>query len=232
MNIFFKALLIGLGFLSSCFIVAAQESGADTLKYKLGIDFSGARSSGVFSRTTFRAGANFTLTQNRWEFQNDASYQFNNTNGIKLLDNWMNVASLQYHLESVWKWFPVALYQFETNYIYQVKNRHRFGLGIGAYPIDKNGYLLRFTAGLFHENELYNFNKFVNSNLENPKRQHNSAWLHLTNKIPIGKTKGVLEIDFWYFQSFKEGSDYSLSILPKLKIKINKNLSFHILIRI
>jgi len=93
---------------------------------------------------------------------------------------------LKHKTATKWKWFPIALYQFETNYIYQVKNRHRYGLGVGAYPIDEDGYLLRFTTGWFCENQLYNFNKFVNSDIENPK------------------TKGVLELDFWYFQSFKQ----------------------------
>jgi len=65
-----KALLIGVGLLSSCFMAVAQESGMDTLKYKLDIDF--------------------TLTRSKWEFHNNTSYQFNNTNGTKLLDNWMN----------------------------------------------------------------------------------------------------------------------------------------------
>jgi len=82
------------------FIAAAQESSKDTLKYKLDIDFSSARSSGVLSKTTFREAAIFTLTRHKWEFHNNTSYQFNNTNGNKLLDNWMNVAYLQYCLES------------------------------------------------------------------------------------------------------------------------------------
>jgi len=111
--------------------------------------------------------------------------------------------------------------------IEKAKNALLLGVGIGAYPYDKNGYQIRFTTGYFYENETYNGDTFINSELINPQRINNSVWLHLTTKIPIAK-RGSFDIDFWYFQSFKERGDYALSILPKLQMKINRHFSFMI----
>jgi len=218
-------LLLGIALLFSDVPMVAQEMYPDSLTYKIGVDLTGMRNTGVFSRTTLRVGSQVQMKQKRWEFNNELSYFYNKTNDIQLLDNWLDVASLQYHLGGKWNWFPIALYQYETNLIYRVKNRNRFGLGIGAYPIDKNGYQVRFTTGYFFENENYNGDKFVNSELINSNRRNSSAWIHLENKIPIAK-RGEFTLDIWYFRSFEESADYSIWILPNLKMKINEHLSF------
>jgi len=164
MNSLLKTLLIGIGLLFY-FNASAQENRPDTLRYKMGLDLTGTRATGVFSTTTIRVGTNVNLENKKWTFNNSLSYQFNNINGLTIRDNWLEVAYIQYHLGGKWNWFPLALYQFETNVIYQVKDRHRFGTGIGAYPLDKNGYSIRFTTGWFYESELYGGDRFVNSDL-------------------------------------------------------------------
>jgi len=225
MNFIFKQCLLCCSILFATFSLVAQETYPDTLTYSLGIDVSGARSTGIFSRTSFRVGVHLHLTHGRLEFNNDLSYQFNNTNGLKLLDDWRNVTSLQYHLGGAWNWFPIVLHLYENNIIYRVDRRNQLGVGIGGYPLDKNGYQIRFTTGYFYENETYNGDTFINSELIDPQRINNNVWLHLTTKIPIAK-RGSFNIDFWYFQSFKESEDYALSILPKLQMKINEHFSF------
>jgi len=225
MHSFIKISLLCLAIVVHTCALNAQDSYSDSLAYTLGIDLTGTRSTGILSRTTLRVGGKLHISKSRWELNDDLSYQFNKTNDRTLLDNWLNIASLRYHLGGNWNWFPIALYQYENNLIYRVQNRHRLGLGIGAFPYDKNGYQIRFTTGYFYENETYNGDTFINSELIDPTRKNNSGWFHLTNKIPIAK-KGALILDVWYFQSFEEREDFAISILPKLQMKINQHFSF------
>lgn len=225
MNRTLQLLVLGFSFSLTIFQLAAQENYPDSLTYRIGINFSGSRSSGVISSTAVKLGGQLHLEKRRWAFNNDLSYLFNNTNGRKLFDNWLNKAAIHYHLGGDLNWFPVVLYQFETNVIYRVQNRNRFGVGIGAYPFDKNGNKMMFSTGYYYENETYNGDSFINSDLINSNRRNSSGWFHISNTYTIAK-RGAIILDFWYFQSFEEIDDYSLVVLPRLQMNINKHFSF------
>lgn len=217
---------VSLIFSISSLLLSQESNSSDTISYKLSMDVSGARSSGSFARTAIGLGGDLVMQKGKWEFHENASYRYNNTNGRKLLDDWLSQATLIYHTEGTWNWFPIAIHQFENNIIYRVNRRNRFGLGLGAYPLDKNGYLLRMSSGWFYENEEYNGDTFINSNLVSSKRENSNLWFHVKSQIPLGKTKGLIGIDLWYFQSLKENEDYTLRIQPSIKMRINTHFSF------
>jgi len=231
--------LLSTSFFLSIFCIhtqaVCQEDYPDSLNYSLNTKLSGTRMAGIFSRNTVVLGAELVLKQKKWEFHENFSYRFNNTNGFVFEDNISNVAFLHYHLGGRWDWFPLLLHQYEDNIIFRVDRRNRFGAGIGAHPLNKNGYSFRFTTGYYYENETYNNANpsggdpfgFENSDLIGAQRKNNNAWIHTTNKLPLSKQINF-QLDFWFFQSFKESSDYSLSVFPKLNAKINKHFSFFI----
>jgi len=213
----------------------AQEQFPDSLNYSISAKLSGTRMAGIFSRKSFVVGSELVLKQKRWEFHENFSYRFNNTNGFKFEDDIVNVAFLHYHLGGAWNWFPILLHQYQNNVIFRVDRRNRLGVGIGAHPLNKNGYSFRFTGGYFYENETYNNANpaggdpfsFENSELLGAQRKNNNAWIHVTNKLPLSKQMSF-QLDFWFFQSLKESSDYSFSVFPKLNAKINKHFSFFV----
>jgi len=213
-------------FLISSQLFSQENFVTDSVSYKLSMDVSGARSSGSFARTAVNFGGDLVIEKGKWEFHENVSYRYNNTNGRKLLDDWLSQAMLIYHTEGWWNWFPIAIHQFENNIIYRVNRRNRFGLGLGAYPINKNGYLVRMSTGWFYESEEYNGTAFINSELIGSHRENSNLWFHMKNEAPLGKTNGLLGLDLWYFQSFKENEDYTLRIQPSIKMRINKHFSF------
>lgn len=232
-------LLLYTSFFLTIFCIQSQAIGQDnypdSLNYSINTSLSGTRIAGIFSRTSVVVGTNLVLKQNRWEFHEDFSYRFNNTNGFKFEDNISNVAFLNYHLGGSWNWFPILFHQYEDNIIYRVDRRNRLGVGIGAHPLSKNGNSFRVTTGYYYENETYNNTNptggdpfgFENSELLGAQRKNNNVWIHTTNKLPLSKQINF-QLDLWFFQSFKESSDYSFSVFPKLNAKINKHFSFFI----
>jgi len=203
-----------------------QETRADSLSWKIKFDIGGNRSTGFFSRLGFRGDLGIDFEYGRWELHNNLNYLYTDVNGFTLMDNWLNIVYLGYYLGSDWRLSALALHYFETNLIYRVESRHRTGVGIRAIPYKKDGGLIRFTTGVFYEDEQYNGDLFLNSELQDNQRTNPSTWFHGTATAPLISKMSSITLDFWYFQSFDEREDFALTISPMVQLKLGSHFTF------
>ncbi|MDB4292301.1 DUF481 domain-containing protein [Maribacter sp.] len=223
-NVALKYIVIAL--LLSVQVQAYGQSKADTLSYDLSFDLSGSYISGLVNRTTVVLGSDATLRKKNWAVFNKLSYRFNITNGNKLENNWYDLASIVYYPKGRKSFYPIAFYHFESNLLYRVKRRHRFGVGAGSVIYDKNNIFLRAAAGILQESTIHNGSVFVNSSLLDAQRTNGFIAAQLNNNYSLFNDKVALNLEGWFLKSIEEGADYDIWFIGSLDFKLTKAFSF------
>ena len=203
------------------------QSQKDSLQYKLDFNFSGRRISGTFSQVVAGGGLRADLFYKNWHFENNTTYRFNKTNERLIEDNWYDLATLKYYPAGKKKLYPGLFYHFDNNLIYRVESRHQYGIGVGSV-MDKGIMKLSVLGAVANENSTYVGSEFVNSDLDFSNRKNGLFLFRLDNGFAVAKKKINLFYQLFYFQSFKEISDYDIRFNGRVSFKVLKDLSLFV----
>jgi hypothetical protein len=112
---------------------------------------------------------------------------------------------------------PVVGYIYESSLLYQLKSRHSPGLGIGLTMINKTKHKLRI-------NSFVSYDKTEFENIVGYETFRANLILFGSNVLI--KDRLHFNYTFFYFQSVKDGTNYTLRFEPRLLFKLNKIFSF------
>lgn len=208
-------------------ISAKGQTPKDTLQYKIGLDISGRKISGTFKQTVAGGGINLDLLYNNWHLESKTTYRYNKTFSNIIEDNWYELVTLKYYVKGSKKLYPGVFYHFDNSLIYRVKSRHQYGIGFGSV-LDKGNMKLSILAAIANEQSTFNGSEFVNSERDFSIRDNGLFLLRINNGYAFAKNKINFGYQLFYFQSLKESADYDLWISPKIRFKVWKGLSLHV----
>lgn len=203
------------------------QSQKDSLTSKITLDASGRSIGGTFKQLVAGGGLSFDLQYKNFHIENRTTYRYNKTNSRLIEDNWYDLVVFKFYPNGKKKLYPGVFYHFDNNLMFKVQARHQFGIGLGS-TLDKGGMNLSLLTAIANEHTRFNGLEFVNSELDMPMRKNGLFLFKLNNGFALVKKKIYFSYQLFYFQSLKEKNDYDLWFSPKIRFKLIKNLSFHI----
>ena len=199
---------------------------SDTLQYNGSLTLGGSYKTGLFNQTSITGSLENTLKKSDWALYNRTSYFYSEVNNNRLFDDWTVVSKLSYTFTQRAKISPALLHLYKSNLLFRILNSHRFLFGASFTPLDNQKALLYVGVGF--DNTHYAGDEFVNSDLVNFNRRFGISAIHLENTHQFIDKKLSLSYSLFYFQSFKEVTDYTLWIIPSFRVALNKKLSIAI----
>ena len=198
----------------------------DTLIYNSSLILGGAYKTGLLNQTNVTGSITNSLEKSNWLLFNRTSYFYSRVNNIQLFDDWTVVSKLSYSFTKGVKISPTLFHLYKSNLLFRILNSHRFLFGASITPLNNKKALIYIGVGF--DNTNYAEEEFVNSNLINSNRRFGISTIHLENEHHFSDKKFSLTYSLFYFQSFKEATDYTFWIIPGFNIALNKKLSFAI----
>lgn len=199
---------------------------SDTLQYNGSLTLGGSYKTGLLNQTSITGSVENTFKKSDWALYNRTTYFYSEVNNNPLFDDWTVVSKLSYSFTKRVKISPTLFHLYKSNLLFRILNSHRFLAGASITPLDNQKALLYVGVGF--DNTHYAGDKFVNSDLVNSNRRFGISAIHLENTHQFSDEKFSLTYSLFYFQSFKEATDYTLWIIPGFKVVLSKKLSIAI----
>ncbi|MCI4671870.1 MAG: DUF481 domain-containing protein [Bacteroidia bacterium] len=196
------------------------------LGYQINLNVSGRLLRGTFRQSVFASRAEITLNKSSWEIHHIGSYRFNNTNGVKIEDNWYQLLTLSYVTQSK-KAFPLLFYLFDNNLLLQVNSRQMAGIGMGLIHDEWEQAYLRVDGGFGYESTLYNGTSFENTESINPRREKALFYARIIHRHDFLEGRFKFSNLLLFRQSLIEAPDFYILIRPQIGLKLFKQLSIN-----
>lgn len=210
--------------------IAAQsllgQATSDSLQYSSSLTIGGSYKTGLLNQLNLSGVLVNSLQKSNWLLYNRTSYFYGQVNKVQLFDNWTVVSKVSYSFIKRAKIYPTIFHLYKSNLLYRIINSHRVFVGSGISPLDNKNALLYVGAGF--DNTLYAGEQFVNSDLVNSNRRFGVSVIHFENKHHLADKRLSFSYSLFYFQSFKEATDYNIWIIPSLQFALHKTLSLAI----
>lgn len=199
-----------------------QES--DSLKYKISLQISGQRKTGVFSQRSLRVSATNELEKRKWKLKNISGYAYTNVNTMTIANDWDFRSILMYKFNEDSRIFPAVAHNYHSNVLYRIENSNRGIAGVRAIPIKK---IPEFTIyiGAGYESTNYTGENFENSSLISDHRSFALGFANLSGKHVLGENKISWHYNLSLVQSMAEAEDYFVWFTTGISLPVGKVLS-------
>jgi len=209
-------------------LIAQSDNSKTKADIKLSTNFSGRYLSGTFTQLAYSAGINGSYTLNKWSISNRFSYRFNETNTLKIEDNFYDLLLIKYTFKQGNSFYAGGFYHFDNNLIFRVNHRHRFGVGPGYYWKNEKGLMFDVVGVIGYELANFGGTEFVNTDLKESQRNSPQIFASITNGFHLFKKKLKFTHDVLMMVSLNETADYDIWYRPKLSYNIAKSFSINL----
>lgn len=196
---------------------------SDSLQLSSSLTIGGSYKTGLLNQINANGILVNSLQKSNWLLYNRTSYFYGQVNKVQLFDDWTVVSKLSYSFSKGVKISPTLFHLYKSNLLFRILNSHRVLVGASIAPLNNKPAL--FYVGLGFDHTDYAGESFINSELVNSTRSFAISTLHFENKHHFGDKRFSLSYSLFWFQSFKEATDYTLWIIPGLNVALNKKLS-------
>ncbi len=210
------------------FWLNAQNSAADSLKFKADLSLTGFWQAGNVQTVIFRAKSEVTYKPwEKWELKTRNSYVYQEFGKVKADEDILSLNFLSYNPQA--RVYPLALTFVSTNFRREIDLRYLVGTGSAFRVFNSDKTTLTFS--LTGEYEKTNFrNTRFNRSEYNGNRSINTfrgtIWIYGRYKIFQGKV--ILTHESFYQQSLEEGNNYRWQTDLGLELPVTKFLNFKV----